>query len=94
MGRQCLGCGILRILRGITNKNSFPLRVLSIKFSLECFLSILEILSIKFPLKGLSIQFPLKYFFIYSPRIKDQTCGSSLTGTFKRVDVLQQKTQE
>ena len=62
---------MLCILRGIINKNYFPLKVLSIKFPLECFLSIIEILSIKFPLKVLSIKFPLKYFF-NSPFIKDQ----------------------
>ena len=62
MGRQCPGCGMLRISRGVINKNSFPIRVLSIKFPLEYFLSILEILSIKFPLKVLSIKFHLKYF--------------------------------
>ena len=55
MGRQCPGCGMLRILRGIIIKNYFPIKVLSIKFPLECFLSILEILSIKFPLNVLSI---------------------------------------
>ena len=73
------------ILRGTTNKNCFPLRVLLIKFLLECFLSILEMLSIKFPLKELSIKFPLNYFFCYSPRIKDQTRGSKSAGNFKRL---------
>ena len=38
-----VGCGMLCILRGIINKNSLPLKVLSIKFPLECFLSTLEI---------------------------------------------------
>ena len=74
-GRQCLGCGILHILRGIINKNSFPLMVLLIKFPLECFLLILEILSIKFPLKVLSIKFPLKYFLLVVP-ISKTRCGS------------------
>ena len=68
MGHQFLGCGMLHILRTIiVNKNSFRLKVLSIKFPLKCFLSILEILSIKFPLKVLSIKISLKYFLLIVP---------------------------
>ena len=77
---------MLRILRGIINKNYFPLKVLSIKFPLERFLSILEILSIKFPLKVLSIKIPLKCFLLIVPVAKTR-CGSKLVGTFKRPDV-------
>ena len=63
------------------NKKNFPLRILSIKFPLECFLSILEILSIKLPLKVLSIKFPLKDFF--SPRIKRPDVAHSLLALSK-----------
>ena len=79
---------MLRILGGIINKNSFPLRVLSIKFPLECYLSILEILSIKFPLKVLSTKFPLKYFLLIVPVSKTRY-GLWPGGTFKRPDVIQ-----
>ena len=76
---------MLSILRGIINKNSLPLKVLSIRFPLKCFLSILEILSIKIPLKVLSIKFPLKYFLlVLVSKIK---CGSKPAGTFIRPDV-------
>ena len=66
---------MLRILRGIINKYSFPLKVLSIKFPLERFLSILEILSIKFSLKVLLIKFTLKYLLLIVPVSKTR-CGS------------------
>ena len=76
---------MLRILRGIINKNSLSLKVLSIKFTLECFLSILEILSIKFPLKVLSIKFPLNYFLLVP--LSKTRCGSKSIGTFIKPDV-------
>ena len=78
-GCQCPRCGMLRILRGIINKNYFPLKVLSIRFPLECFLSILEILSIKFPLNELSIKFPLKYFLLIVPISRPNVASSLLT---------------
>ena len=78
---------MLCILRGIINK-IFSLKVLSIKFPLKHFLSILGILSIKFSLKVLSIKFPLKYFLILGivPISKTKSCFQPV-GTFKRPEV-------
>ena len=74
---------MLRILGVIIKKKCFSLKVLSIKFPSEHFLSILEILSMNLSLKMLSIKFPLKYFLLTIPVSKTK-CGFKPAGTFKR----------
>ena len=74
---------MLCLLGVIIKKKSFSLKVLSIKFPSEYFISILEILSMNFSLKMLSIKFPLKYFLLIV-LVSKTKCGFKLASTFKR----------